>query len=142
MHPTDELDEIRLKIRALKRREAALRRLFLDTRDPAIRCGRRWQVMVETQRAEILDVASLPPQILEDRRYWTARLTQRVCLVPLGDTPAAPAREPPPAAAAGCALPQPQAEAPASLVEEVGRGGSVSRGSSVAPWAARRPAHR
>ena len=74
----DELGAVRDRIKSLKAREGALRRLLSDARANAPVEGTRYFVTVRHGTARRFDRAALPDAILQDPRYWKQVSTKTV----------------------------------------------------------------
>lgn len=81
----DELGDIRALIRTLKAREEELRRRILDRRPNGDTSGARWTLSVRNGTRRSLDRTRLPPDILNDPRYWKETAAQTVVCRPLNE---------------------------------------------------------
>lgn len=80
-HPADEIGDIRRDIKALKAREAALRKLLLHGPDEV--CGEAHQVSLHRSRRRVLCREKLPTAVLNNPAYWEERETVTVVCRPL-----------------------------------------------------------
>ncbi|MGF1500775.1 MAG: hypothetical protein ACFBSD_03085 [Paracoccaceae bacterium] len=81
LHPADELRRVRLEIRHLREREAALRAALLQSGDFF---GREWEVVPTPTVSWRIDRAKLPREIVEDPHYVRKVSTLVLRLVPAG----------------------------------------------------------
>ncbi|MBN9677022.1 hypothetical protein [Salipiger bermudensis] len=85
MHPVDELHHLRREMSKLKTRADALRHDLLERGAP--RRSNAFEVRITTTRRRTFLKDRLPPEILEDPRYWSVNSTQTLQVVALADEP-------------------------------------------------------
>ncbi|MEL7466958.1 MAG: hypothetical protein AAFN27_00800 [Pseudomonadota bacterium] len=85
--PADELGHIRAEMKRLKAREAELKDQITETGQTE---GADFTVRVVEQTRRTLNREALPPEILEDDRYWKVSISRVVKTVQVeSDTPTA-----------------------------------------------------
>ena len=84
-NPVDELSQIRLAIRALRRREEELLQKVLKEVGPGHHRGKDASLTIKSAKRRVIDADRLPPEIREDARYWINETTHRLRVKPLRD---------------------------------------------------------
>ena len=80
----DALGAIREEIQALKAREAELRQAILAAPRPEAEIGAEYTVRIRRSMSRRFNRDALPPDILEDPKYWSVRETITVLTPPIG----------------------------------------------------------
>ena len=80
--PADELGHIRAEMKRLKDREYELKQLIAETGQTG---GTDFEVRIQKQTRRTLNRDALPPEILNDERYWKTSVTRVVRTVPVRD---------------------------------------------------------
>ena len=84
--PADELGHIRAELKRLKARETELKAEIAETGETS---GTEFTVRIQEQTRRTLNRDALPPEILEDDRYWKISTTRIVRTVPVREEPSA-----------------------------------------------------
>jgi len=91
MHPVDELHHLRREIAKMTARADALRHHLLERGAP--HRSNAYEVKITTTRRRRFQKDRLPPEILEDARFWSVSSSQTLQVVPIPDVPALDGRE-------------------------------------------------
>ena len=90
-NPVDELSQIRMAIRALRARESALVAQLLEQGGAGEFEGCGATLSIRPHERRVLDESRLPPEIVNDARYWTQRAGHRLRVRPHASDAAEPA---------------------------------------------------